>query len=275
MRNLGRCEYRSSSERDTVWLMATALFPNEIMDNHQRTEAYRMASRETVKITTSWFSLRSHSDGYHCPRTLYRDREDYRESYHTKPPTKTLTEWVMEGSETIAEWHTELNTKPHFQRPTKWLLRRKRIFYRSGLPRWPPRSRPGRHWSYHPNDFHREAATETLPDVEWRDAGIRICNVQSGFLKAEVRSYHGEYDHLRWEDYMVDTDQWHTAHAWCNCRMLPPSNGHQQVTYENQRLWRWQERKLTSLPKVTTRRRCNDVEIERIGTPHTTVSQQA
>ena len=70
-------------------------------------------------------------------------------------------------------------------------------------------------------------------------------------------------------------DQWHTAHAWCNWRILPPSNGHQRVTYENRRLWRYQERKLTSLPKVTTRCRCNDVEIESIGTPHTTVSQQA
>ena len=61
----------------------------------------------------------------------------------------------------------------------------------------------------------------------------------------------------------------------CNWRIQPPSNGHQRVKYENRRLGRSQERRLTSLPKVTTRRRCNDVEIERIGTSHTTVSQQA
>ena len=48
-----------------------------------------------------------------------------------------------------------------------------------------------------------------------------------------------------------------------------------RVTYENRPRWRCQERKLTSLPKVTMRRRCNDVKIERIGIPHTTVSQQA
>jgi len=44
--------------------------------------------------------------------------------------------------------------------------------------------------------FHGEAATETLPDAESRDAEICKCNAQSGFPRAEARSYHGEYDHL-------------------------------------------------------------------------------
>jgi len=45
--------------------------------------------------------------------------------------------------------------------------------------------------------------------------------------------------------------------------------------HENRRLWQCQEWKLTSLPKVATRRCFNDIVIESIGTPHTTVSHQA
>ena len=83
------------------------------------------------------WSPRSHSDVYHCRRTSHGGPEDYQEPYRTKPLTETLTEWRTEGSKTIAEWHTELNAKPPYQRPTKWLPRNKRIFYRSCLPRWP------------------------------------------------------------------------------------------------------------------------------------------
>jgi len=45
-------------------------------------------------------------------------------------------------------------------------------------------------------------------------------------------------------------------------------------SHKNQWLWQCQERKLSSLPKVKTRRRCNDIEIEHIGRPRLTVSQQ-
>jgi hypothetical protein len=55
--------------------------------------------------------------------------------------------------------------------------------------------------------FREKRATETLPNAESRDAEICICNVQSGFLRAEARSYHGEYDYLQCEAYMLDTDQ--------------------------------------------------------------------
>jgi len=55
--------------------------------------------------------------------------------------------------------------------------------------------------------------------------------MQSGFPRAEARSYHGEYNHLC-EVYVLDMDQWHTTHARCNWRIQPPSNGHQQVTWE-------------------------------------------
>jgi len=44
--------------------------------------------------------------------------------------------------------------------------------------------------------FREKQATETLPNAESRDAEICICNVQSGFPRAEERFYHGEYDHL-------------------------------------------------------------------------------
>jgi hypothetical protein len=52
----------------------------------------------------------------------------------------------------------------------------------------------------------------------------------------------------------------------------------QMVTSEShqyRRLLRSQEGKLTSLPNVKHGAVANDVENERIGTPHTTVSQQA
>ena len=77
------------------------------------------------------------------------------------------------------------------------------------------------------------------------------------------------------EAYMLGMDQGHTTHAWFNWRILPPSNGHQQVKYGNWWLWQCQERKLTLLHKVKTRRRCNDVKIESIGTPHMIGSEHA
>jgi len=44
--------------------------------------------------------------------------------------------------------------------------------------------------------FTEKRPTETLPNAESRDAEICIYNVQSGFPRAEARSYRGEYDHL-------------------------------------------------------------------------------
>jgi hypothetical protein len=60
----------------------------------------------------------------------------------------------------------------------------------------PKRSRLRMHRSNHSNDCHREAVTGTIPNAESKDAEICIWNVQSGFPRAEVRSYHGGYDHL-------------------------------------------------------------------------------
>ena len=161
--------------------LAIELVPNEIEYDHQAYWiAYRMTSRQTVKITTNGWWLRSHSNGYHCWRTSHGDRENYRKPYCTKPLTAMHTALHTEGSKPIAEWHTELNDKPHCQRPTKWLLRNKRIFYWSCLQWWPQRS------------------TETLPNTASRDGEIYIYNLQRGFLRAEARSYRGEYDHPVW-----------------------------------------------------------------------------
>jgi len=53
----------------------TELVPNEIEYDHRTYWiAYRVASRETVKITTKRWSPRSHSDGYHCQRTSHREQ---------------------------------------------------------------------------------------------------------------------------------------------------------------------------------------------------------
>jgi len=57
------------------------------------------------------------------------------------------------------------------------------------------------------------------------------------------------------EAYLLDTDQWYTAHADANGAFCHP----EMVTsksHENPRLLRWQEQKLTSLPKVKTRCHC-------------------
>jgi len=107
--------------------------------------------------------------------------EDYRERYSTKSLTETLTEWRTKESKSIAERHTELNAKPHYQRSTKWLPRNKRIFYRSCLPKWP-----------------QKRSSETLLNTESRDGEICKCTVQSGFPRAEAGSYRGEYDHPVW-----------------------------------------------------------------------------
>jgi len=46
--------------------------------------------------------------------------------------------------------------------------------------------------------FRGKPATKTLSNTELRDAEIFICNVHSGFPRAEVHFYNGEYDHLLW-----------------------------------------------------------------------------
>jgi len=75
--------------------------------------------------------------------------------------------------------------------------------------------------------------------------------------------------------YVLNMDQWHTAHAWCYCRIVPASNGQQRESDYNRWHWKCQECKLTTLHKVKRGRRRNDVENEHIGTHRTRVSQQA
>jgi len=119
------------NKKPNDWYMSTELVPKVIKNDRRAYRiVYRMASQETVEITSKKSSRRSHSDGYHCRRTSHGAREDYREPYRTKPLTETLTEGRTEGSKTIAERHTELNAKLHDQRPIKCLLI------------WPQESRP-------------------------------------------------------------------------------------------------------------------------------------
>jgi len=162
--------------------MATELVPNEIQYvPGTYWIAYRMASWETVEITTKRWSPRSHSDGYHCERTSHGDREDYREPYRTKPLTKTLTEWHTKGS----------------------------ILSPNGIPKWIPilligslpndyREANGYSTEAAYQDGHREVKqertkaiiqmtfTETLLNAEARDGEICKCNVQSSFPRAEA-----------------------------------------------------------------------------------------
>jgi len=153
--------------------MATQLVPNEIEYDHRTYWiSYRMASREKTTITTKRWSPRSHSDGYHYWTT---HMEIERISGSLTVPSdwpRRLPNGVPKDQETIAERHTELNANPPYRRPTKWLPRSKRIFYRSCLPRWPQRSQARTHQSYHPNDFHREAFHRDPTECRikrWRD----------------------------------------------------------------------------------------------------------
>jgi len=92
--------------------MATDLVPKEIENDHRAYRiAYRMASRETVKITTKRWSPRSHSNGY--------------------------------STEAVYRWRREVD-----QEHTEAIIRM---------------------------TFTEKQSTETLPDAEWKDAGIRIC----------------------------------------------------------------------------------------------------
>ena len=89
--------------------MATKLVLKEIENDHRGYRiVYRMASQETVEITTRRRSRRSHSDGYHYRRTSHGGQEDYREPSRTKPLTETLT-----------ERHTELNAERFYQMTTE------------------------------------------------------------------------------------------------------------------------------------------------------------
>jgi len=141
--------------------------PNKIdYDHRPYWMLYRMSSPETVEITTKRRSSRSQSNGYPCRRTSHGDQENYREPYHTKPLSKMLTKWHTEGSRTIAEWHTKLNAKRPYPRPTKWLPRTQWIFYRLWLPSWSQRVPPRMHQSHHWNDFLGEAA-HRVPTKCW------------------------------------------------------------------------------------------------------------
>jgi len=96
--------------------MAAKLVGKEIQNDHRAYRiVYQMASKETGETITNRWSQRSHSNGYHWQRTSHGDREDYRESYCTKPLTQTFSEWHTEASKTIAEMYTELNAKRHVQ----------------------------------------------------------------------------------------------------------------------------------------------------------------
>ena len=122
-------------------------------------------------------------------------------------------------------------------------------------------------------DGHREKrATDTLLNAESRDAGIHISKAA---FREQMCANSGVSMTTQCEALVLDLDQWYTAHAWCNWRILLPSNGHHRVTYENRRLWRCQERNSHHCPKSRQGAVANDVEIERIATPHLTVTQQA
>jgi len=76
--------------------------------------------------------------------------------------------------------------------------------------------------------FTEKQSTETLPDAELTDA-------ESAYAKRLSESRCALLSRWVWPPSLKLTlymDQWHTAHALCNWRILPPSNCHQRVTWE-------------------------------------------
>jgi len=232
--------------------MATESVPKEIENKHRAHRiVYQMASQEAVETTTNRWWPGSHSDSYHCRRSSHGDQHNDREPDRNKPLTESLAERRTEGAKTIADRHSELNAKPPYQWPTKWLPRNKWTFYRSCLGRW------------------LQQATKTLPNAESRDARIRICKAA---FREQMRTPITVSSTPYCEAEVSDMDQWNTAHADAISAFYHRPMATSE-SLETRRLWRCQEWKLTSLPKVMTRRRCNDNEIESIGKPHTTVCQ--
>ena len=103
------------------------------------------------------------------------------------------------------------------------------------LPKQPTemgkRSRPRMHRSHHPNDFHGEAALRDPTKCRIKRCRNLHMHVQSGFPRAEARSYHGEYDHLLWSLWVRYGSMIYRPRPMHSTT----SNGHQQVTDEN---WR-------------------------------------
>jgi len=79
--------------------------------------------------------------------------------------------------------------------------------------------------------FKEQWLTNTLQNAKSRDAAICICIVQTASQK-QKRALIRVSMTTNCEADMFDMDQWHTAHAWCNWPILPPSNSHQWVTWE-------------------------------------------
>jgi len=68
--------------------------------------------------------------------------------------------------------------------------------------------------------FRKKRATDTLRNADSREAGICICKPP---FRERKRTPIAVCMTTYCEVYMLDMDQWHTTHAWCNCRILPPS----------------------------------------------------
>jgi len=163
---------------------------------------------------------------------------------------RCLLNSILENEETIAQWHTELTAEQSYQRPMNWLLQSQQMFHRCYLPRWPREVDQECTEAVRKITLTEKHSTETLRNAESTDAEIRKCNVQSSIPRSEAHSSHGEYDHLLW---CLHVRYGSMIYLLCMIQLasiLPPSNSHQLVSYENRWLWHCQEGKLTSMWNV-------------------------
>jgi len=115
-------------------------------------------------------------------------------------------------------------------------------------------------------------STETLPDPKSRDAGIRICNEA---FPEQTRAPIAVSMTTQCEAYVLDMDQRYTAladaiGAFYHTQMVTSELHMRTDGYDNAR-----SESSHHCPKPRQRAIANYVEIERIRTPHTTVSQHA
>jgi len=114
-------------------------------------------------------------------------------------------------------------------------------------------------------------STAILPDAESRDAGIRICKAA---FRQQMHTPIAVNMTPYCEAYVLVMEQWYTATvmqlAHSTILKWSPASHMRTAGYYDAR-----SKSSHHCPKARQGAVANDIEIEPIGTPHTTVSQQA
>jgi len=156
-----RYGYWSSSEGDWKWPPSVPnSLPNGIKrdswDNNQEMMTEISQRQISLPKDFTWRSNERITGGATTPSHWPRLLPNGVPQDHKLPPNGILN-WMQSDS-------------------TKWLPRSQRIFYRSCLPRCPREVNQEHTEAIIRMTFTEQRSTETLPNADPRDAGIRICN---------------------------------------------------------------------------------------------------